>query len=100
MPRIKEVQIAPVWTGHADYVHPFEFMTFMRGAAHLDFDVMLEAKVKDMALIRLRPDMLRYAPDAARRFGLTPEMAAALEEEEIALVDEMASQPNSTADKE
>ena len=39
--------VAPVWTGHADFVHPFEFVTFMRGAAGLDFDVMLEAKAKD-----------------------------------------------------
>jgi UV DNA damage endonuclease len=31
---------------------------------------MLEAKVKDLALIRLRPDLLRYATDVAARFGL------------------------------
>ena len=77
------VQIAPVWTGHADYIHPFEFMGFMRAARHLDFDVMLEAKVKDMALLRLRPDMLRYAPDVAAQFGLR-EAEKAFEAEDAA----------------
>ena len=84
----KTVNVAPVWTGHADFANPFEFAGFMRLAAGLEFDVMLESKVKDLALIRLRPDMLRYAPDAACRFGLTQEMAASLEEEEGELVEE------------
>ena len=84
-PKFTAVQIAPIWTGHADYIHPFEFMTFMRAASHLDFDVMLEAKVKDMALIRLRPDMLRYAPDVAAQFGLYEAERAKLEAEDAAL---------------
>ena len=61
----------PVWTGHADFVHPFEFIAFMRRAGDLDFDVMLEAKAKDVALLRLRADLLRFAPDVAARFGLS-----------------------------
>ena len=94
-PKFKMVQIAPIWTGHADYVHPFEFITFMRAAHDLDFDVMLEAKVKDMALIRLRPDMLRYAPNVAAQFGLFAAEQATLEAEDAALdeseaVDEAA----------
>ena len=60
----------PIWTGHADFNHPFEFVTFCRSMADLDFDVMLEAKAKDLALLRLRQDLLRYAPDVASRFGL------------------------------
>ena len=68
--------IAPVWTGHADFCNPFEFATFMQTAEGLEFDIMLEAKSKDLALIRLRPDMLRYAPDVASRFGLTAEQTA------------------------
>ncbi len=83
--KTRTVQIAPIWTGHADYVHPFEFVTFMRRAGHLDFDVMLEAKVKDLALIRLRPDMLRYAPDVAPGFGLSAEAKAKFEAEDAAL---------------
>jgi UV DNA damage endonuclease len=69
----QRVLLPPVWTGHADYNHPFEFISFMRQMADLRFDVMLEAKAKDLALIRLRKDLLRYAPDVAARFGLTAE---------------------------
>ncbi len=81
------VNVAPVWTGHADFCNPFEFMTFMRAVDGLEFDVMLEAKAKDLALIRLRPDMLRYAPDVATRFGLSASAAPLLEEEEAALLE-------------
>jgi UV DNA damage endonuclease len=65
------VALAPVWTGHADFVHPFEFIGFMRQAAGLDFDVMLEAKAKDLAVLRLRADLLRFAPEVGARFGLS-----------------------------
>lgn len=64
------VLLPPLWTGHADFNHPFEFIAFMRLMHNLEFDVMIEAKAKDLALLRLRQDMVRYAPDVARRFGL------------------------------
>jgi UV DNA damage endonuclease len=70
------VLLPPVWTGHADFNHPFEFIGFMRLMHDSEFDVMLEAKAKDLALIRLRNDLVRYDPDVAARFGLaipTPE---------------------------
>jgi UV DNA damage endonuclease len=60
----------PVWTGHADFVQPFEFISFMRMLPRQESDVMLEAKSKDLALLRLRRDLQRYAPDVAKRFGL------------------------------
>ena len=60
----------PIWTGHADFIQPFEFIAFMRMLEGVSFDVMLEAKSKDLALMRLRRDLQRYAPDVARRFGL------------------------------
>lgn len=60
----------PVWTGHADFCQPFEFISFMRMFERAEFDVMLEAKSKDLALLRLRRDLQRYAPDVAQRFGL------------------------------
>ncbi|MDQ6604458.1 MAG: UV DNA damage repair endonuclease UvsE [Chloroflexota bacterium] len=69
----------PIWTGHADFLHPFEFITFMRAASSLTCDVMLEAKAKDVALIRLRRDLARYAPDIAARFGIAPEIAQGTE---------------------
>src|SRR5206468_152643 len=67
----KTALLPPLSTQHGDYANPFEFCTFMRQVADLDFDVMLESKAKDLALLRLRNDMLRYAPDVARRFGIT-----------------------------
>lgn len=69
--------VPPIFTGHADFCNPFEFATFMRVAEGLDFDVMLEAKVKDMALMRLRQDLPRYAPDVAARFGLNADRGKA-----------------------
>jgi len=66
----------PIWTGHADFLNPFEFITFMRGAAGLTCDVMLEAKAKDVALLRLRRDLARYVPDIAARFGIAPDERA------------------------
>jgi UV DNA damage endonuclease len=80
--KVKTVLVPPVNMGHADFCNPFEFATFMRVAAGLNFDVMLEAKVKDLALIRLRLDLLRYAPDVAQRFGLTAAKETALQAEE------------------
>ena len=66
----------PIWTGHADFVQPFEFVRFVRDCAPLiarrPFDVMLEAKAKDLALERLRADLARYAPDVGAVFGIAP----------------------------
>jgi UV DNA damage endonuclease len=75
------VQLPPVWTGHADFANPFEFIRFMRDADGLEFDVMLEGKAKDIGIIKLRPDLLRFAPDVAARFGIHAEKVAELEAE-------------------
>jgi UV DNA damage endonuclease len=82
------VYAAPVWTGHADFCNPFEFASFMRMAEGLEFDVMLESKAKELALIRLRPDMLRYAGDVAARFRLTPAEARRFEDEEAEALEQ------------
>ncbi|HVF70809.1 MAG TPA: UV DNA damage repair endonuclease UvsE [Chthoniobacterales bacterium] len=68
--RRRRVLKAPPLVGHADFVNPFEFATFMRDTGGLEFDVMLEAKMKDVALLRLRRDLARCAPDVAERFGV------------------------------
>ena len=81
--------VAPVFTGHADFVNPFEFATLMRTLDGLNFDIMLEAKAKDLALLRLRPDLLRYAPDVAARFGLELSEAPALEAQEDEVLEEV-----------
>ncbi|MGK6323284.1 UV DNA damage repair endonuclease UvsE [Sphingomonas sp. DT-51] len=83
--RVKTVLRPPVWTGHADFTNPFEFATFMRMAEGLVFDVMMEGKAKDVSLLKLRPDLLRYAPDVAARFGITAADADALAADEAAL---------------
>ena len=83
--RIKTVLRPPIWTGHADFTNPFEFATFMRMAEGLEFDVMMEGKSKDLSLLRLRPDLLRFAPDVAARFGITAADAAALAADEARL---------------
>jgi hypothetical protein len=52
-----------------------EFVTMMRQLEGLEFDVMLEAKAKDLALLRLRSDLTRIAPDVAARFGIPATIA-------------------------
>jgi len=48
----------PDTRAHADLIDPIAFGQFLRyTAAGLDFDVMLEAKAKDLALLRLRSDL-------------------------------------------
>ncbi|WP_294357571.1 UV DNA damage repair endonuclease UvsE [uncultured Sphingomonas sp.] len=83
--RVKTVLRPPIWTGHADFTNPFEFATFMRMAEGLVFDVMMEGKSKDVSLLKLRPDLLRFAPDVAARFGIYPEDAAELAADEAEL---------------
>lgn len=61
----------PLWTGHADFCQPFEFSGMMRALEGLEFDVMLEAKAKDLTLLRLQQDLRRYAPEVAARFALS-----------------------------
>jgi UV DNA damage endonuclease len=74
--RAETVLQPPIWTGHADYNNPFEAITFLRSIAHVDVDVMLESKAKDLSLIRLRNDMAKYAPDLAARYGVNAAQAA------------------------
>jgi UV DNA damage endonuclease len=84
--RVKTVLLPPIWTGHSDFTNPFEFARFMRDAEGLEFDVMMEGKSKDISLLKLKPDLLRFAPDVAARFGIFPADAEALARDE-ALVD-------------
>jgi len=65
---------APNWASHAEFVDPFAFVSFYRSMAQplagLAPDVVLEAKAKDVAVLQLREDLRRYAPDLAAAFGL------------------------------
>ena len=74
--KLEHVLQPPVWTGHADYNNPFETITWLRSVAHLDTDIMLESKAKDLSLIRLRHDLARFAPDLVARYGIDSAQAA------------------------
>jgi UV DNA damage endonuclease len=64
--RVERSLVLPQLRAHADLVDPIAFEAFVtETAAGLDVDVMLEAKAKDLALLRLRAQL------AAR--GVVPE---------------------------
>jgi len=66
--RVERSLVLPQLRAHADLIDPIGFEEFLlRTARGLEFDVMLEAKAKDVALLRLRGQL------AAR--GLHPEQA-------------------------
>jgi UV DNA damage endonuclease len=53
----------PRWTEHSDLANPFEFVAFLDLAQGLaPFDIMLEARARDLAVLQLRRDMARFAP--------------------------------------
>ena len=57
--RVERSAVLPQLRAHADLVDPIGFEYFLRDAprADRDFDVMLEAKAKDLALLRLREQL-------------------------------------------
>ena len=59
-----EVMVPPALDQHADFVTPFDLETLVR-AARGPLDVMLEAKAKDVALLWLRTQLARTAPDVS-----------------------------------
>ncbi len=67
IPEGRSMRVIPPRIGqHADFINPFEFVELLRAAAGLrPFDIMLEAKAGDLALVRLREDVQRFAPDLA-----------------------------------
>ncbi len=54
--RVERRLVLPQLRAHADLVEPFGFEQFIR-MARRDFDVMLEAKAKDLAVLRLREQL-------------------------------------------
>jgi UV DNA damage endonuclease len=65
----------PQPTEHADFAHPFEFIALVHAARQAglpDFDVMLEVRAKDLALLRLRQDVARFAPELVKKFTDAP----------------------------
>jgi UV DNA damage endonuclease len=63
--RIERSWVLPQMRAHADVIDPIAFEHFLREtAAGLEFDVMLEAKAKDLALLRLRDQLAARGLDA------------------------------------
>jgi UV DNA damage endonuclease len=54
--------VLPQLRAHADLVDPIGFEAFLGVADGLEFDVMLEAKAKDLALLRLREQVPATRP--------------------------------------
>jgi UV DNA damage endonuclease len=49
---------------HSHFINPFQFIDFMRGLPPMrPFDIMLEARARDLAVQQLRRDLARFAPD-------------------------------------
>ncbi|MDQ3548995.1 MAG: UV DNA damage repair endonuclease UvsE [Chloroflexota bacterium] len=48
---------------HADFIEPGDVIPFLNGLDDREFDVMLEAKQKDLALLRLRSDLAQAGLD-------------------------------------
>ena len=64
--RVERTPVLPDCRLHADLIDPAALEAFLRHTAHgLSFDVMLEAKGKDLALLRLR-EQLRDDLDSSR----------------------------------
>jgi UV DNA damage endonuclease len=68
----KEQWQAPLPHQHSDYLDPFAVIDLLREARAgglRPFDVMLEAKGKDLALLRLREQIAQFAPELAPLIG-------------------------------
>jgi UV DNA damage endonuclease len=64
--------LMPLPNQHSDFVHPFEFVEFLtaaRAAGVRPFDVMVEAKAKELAVLRLREQLAHFAPELAPLIG-------------------------------
>jgi UV DNA damage endonuclease len=76
--RVERSWLLPQLRAHADVIDPIAFEHFAREtAAGLDFDVMLEAKAKDLALLRLREQLAVRGFDVAAG-RIAPPAGAAL----------------------
>jgi UV DNA damage endonuclease len=60
---------APLLRHHADYIDPWTFADFVGSIRDLHFDVMLEAKAKDLALLRLQSDLRKIGCEEVLRVG-------------------------------
>ena len=64
--RVERRLVLPQLRAHADLIDPIGFERFLRDAPARDFDVMLEAKAKDLALLRLREQLAQRGVTSER----------------------------------
>jgi len=68
----KEQWQAPLAHQHSDFLDPFTVIDLLADAQAANlrpFDIMLEAKAKDLALLRLREQIKQFAPELAELVG-------------------------------
>lgn len=71
--RVERSWVLPELRAHADLIDPVAFEAFLREASpERDFDIMLEAKAKDLALLRLREQLGRRGYAVQDGFLRTP----------------------------
>ena len=71
--RVETRYVLPQLRAHADLIDPIGFERFLRDArAGRDFDVMLEAKAKDLALLRLRNQLAERGLAGTGGFVVVP----------------------------
>ena len=68
--RVASAAAAPIAGQHADYIDAAEFAAYLASVPDLTFDIMLEAKAKDLALLKLRDDL--RAPALAANVSARP----------------------------
>lgn len=69
---------APLLRQHADYVDPWTFAHFLDALRDRAFDVMIEAKAKDLAVLKLRRDLDSLGFEHVLRVGGDDGLAARL----------------------
>ena len=64
--RVEHKIVLPQLRAHADLIDPIGFEHFLHESGDRDFDVMLEAKAKDLALLRLREQITERGIETER----------------------------------
>lgn len=68
--------VPPMLRQHADFVDPWTFAELLHALRELPFDVMIEAKAKDVAVLKLRADLERIGRAGVLAGPASPRRAA------------------------
>lgn len=94
----KAARVLPPRPGqHADYIALADLLALLRAARGLPpFDIMLEAKAGDLALLRLRDEVARAAPEFAACFAVSPDNSSLPEPRTTTEGTQIAEVPSSS----